>query len=376
GALPLLSYTLDDMWAQMVKRGDGVLRLPAESFELGGVLVDRADAFLDAHPKSQDNLRRIFTLKLANLREGEEPTRRRALRSEFSDEEWRLVSELANHPYRLLVTATPEGSEPYAEAAHEAIFRRWDKLGNWIAAEREFLAWRTGLEAARRAWQGRSRRAKKEVLLIGFPLKQALRWRTRRRADIPGVDQGFIAISRNRRLRKRVGTGLLIWFLMGLVTYPLLNDLGNSYRSAVRSLETKRLVESRLEKLVAAIEAEQTKTDGKPGQATAAALGEVSLQPLYAPQPPKAWAPAEPALSIVPNVPWIEISRAHALMFLDRREEALALYLAHKDKLIAANDDKRWQKAIAEDFEEFRKVGLGRPLMAEIEEMLGVNREK
>src|SRR5262249_61340356 len=34
GALPLLSYTLDDMWMQMVKRGDGVLRLSAERFEL------------------------------------------------------------------------------------------------------------------------------------------------------------------------------------------------------------------------------------------------------------------------------------------------------------------------------------------------------
>ena len=154
GALPLLSYTLDDMWTQMVKRGDGVLRLPAQSFELGGVLVDRADAFLAEHPKSQDDLRRIFTLKLATVREGEEPTRRRALRSEFSDEEWRLVSELADHPYRLLVTATPEGGETYAEVAHEAIFRRWDKLRDWIAAEREFLAWRTGLEAARRTWQG------------------------------------------------------------------------------------------------------------------------------------------------------------------------------------------------------------------------------
>src|SRR5258706_6803783 len=30
----------------------------------------------------------------------------------------------------------------YAEVAHEAIFRRWDKLRDWIAAEREFLAWR------------------------------------------------------------------------------------------------------------------------------------------------------------------------------------------------------------------------------------------
>src|SRR4029077_3304731 len=138
GALPLLSYTLDDMWTKMVQRGDGVLRLPAQTFELGGVLVNRADAFLAAHPKSADELRRILTLKLATLREGEEPTRRRALRSEFTDEQWRLVSELADHPYRLLVTATPEGGETCAEMAHEAIFRRWDKLRNWIAAEREF----------------------------------------------------------------------------------------------------------------------------------------------------------------------------------------------------------------------------------------------
>ena len=98
GALPLLSYTLDDMWTQMVKRDDGVLRLPAQSFELGGVLVSRADAFLTAHPGSEDELRRIFTLRLATVRQGEEPTRRRAARSEFTDEEWRLVSELANHP--------------------------------------------------------------------------------------------------------------------------------------------------------------------------------------------------------------------------------------------------------------------------------------
>ena len=49
GALPLLSYTLDDMWTSMMQRGDGILRLPAQSFELGRVLVDRANRFLETH---------------------------------------------------------------------------------------------------------------------------------------------------------------------------------------------------------------------------------------------------------------------------------------------------------------------------------------
>ena len=50
GALPLLSYTLDDMWTQMTRRCDGILRLPAQSFELGGVLVSRANEFYRRAP--------------------------------------------------------------------------------------------------------------------------------------------------------------------------------------------------------------------------------------------------------------------------------------------------------------------------------------
>ena len=192
GALPLLSYTLDDMWTRMVERGDGVLRLPVEEFELGGVLVARANAFLAERPKYQDELRRIFTLKLATVREGEEPTRRRALRSEFSEEEWRLVSELTDNPNRLLVTGTAEGGEPYAEVAHETIFRRWEKLRYWVANEREFLAWRTGFEAIQRAWRVTPDNLKKYALLMGLPLAQAKEWSASRGEDIPASNRAFV----------------------------------------------------------------------------------------------------------------------------------------------------------------------------------------
>jgi hypothetical protein len=48
---------------------------------------------------------------------------------------------------------------------HEAIFRRWTKLREWIAAEREFLAWRSGLEGACRAWESTPDEDKKDALL-------------------------------------------------------------------------------------------------------------------------------------------------------------------------------------------------------------------
>jgi formylglycine-generating enzyme required for sulfatase activity len=205
GALPLLSYTLDDMWTQMVESGEAVLRLPAQSFEIGGVLVNRANAFLATHPGAEDALRRVLTLRLATVREDGEPTRRRALRSEFSDVEWRLVSELADHPNRLVVTVTPNDGEPYAEVAHEAVFRRWETLRDWIAAEREFLAWRTGLEAARRSWEAAPTSSKIGALLMGLALAQARDWLAKPATDLSETDKSFIALSiaRERAARRR-----------------------------------------------------------------------------------------------------------------------------------------------------------------------------
>ena len=221
GALPLLSYTLDDMWTQMVRRGDGVLRLHLQSFELGGVLVHRADQFLADHPASEAALRRVLTLRLATVREGSEPTRRRAARSEFSDEEWRLVSELADYPNRLLVIATSEVGETYAEVAHEAIFRRWGKLHDWIAAEREFLAWRNGLEAACRAWQTIPQHSKNDALLMGLALAQAQNWLAKRSDDIPEIDRGFIVQSCRLARRRK----LLAGSFFGVLTLGVISSL-------------------------------------------------------------------------------------------------------------------------------------------------------
>jgi formylglycine-generating enzyme required for sulfatase activity len=210
GALPLLSYTLDDMWTAMLKAGDGVLRLPAQSFELGGVLVDRANRFLAERPGAEDLLRRILAFRLATVWADGEPTRRRAFRDEFSDEEWRLVSELSGYPNRLLVTATTEAGETYAEVAHEAIFRRWDRLKKWISDERAFLSWRSGLETTRRAWEAMPDRDKNGGLLMGFGLAQARSWLAKRSADLPEADRTFIVASRKAEQRQNRRTLALI----------------------------------------------------------------------------------------------------------------------------------------------------------------------
>jgi formylglycine-generating enzyme required for sulfatase activity len=213
GALPLLSYLLDDMWQSMTKRGDGVLRLPARSIDLGQVLVERADTFVANHPKSVDELRRILTLNLATVREDGEPARRRAPRSEFSESQWKLVSELADHPNRLLAITTPETGEALAEVAHETIFRRWSKLREWIAAEREFLSWRSGIESARRTWQATPANFKDGALLMGLAATNAANWLRKRPLDISAPDQEFIRLSIRTGRRRKQKTGALVAML-------------------------------------------------------------------------------------------------------------------------------------------------------------------
>ena len=72
GALPLLSYLLDDMWTEMVERGDGTLRLPSAALELGGVLAQRADAFVARIHRRRDPAESVC------LQAGTDPRRRRA----------------------------------------------------------------------------------------------------------------------------------------------------------------------------------------------------------------------------------------------------------------------------------------------------------
>jgi hypothetical protein len=128
------------------------------------------------------------------------------------------------------------------------------------------------------------------------------------------------------------------------------------------------------EALASAEEAVETKREGKPGEETARSLSEVAWRALFAREFPKALAVANRAHALLPENLWSETDRAYALMFLGQKEEAKALYLAHKGEPVSQADKKLWEQAIAEDFAEFRKAGLTSPMMADIENELGISR--
>jgi TPR repeat protein len=127
------------------------------------------------------------------------------------------------------------------------------------------------------------------------------------------------------------------------------------------------------ERLALKVEEVETKREGKPSEETAQALEVVAWYALFAREFTKALTVADRAHALLPDDLGIETRRAHALMFVDYREECKALYLAHRGKAMSGQDERLWERAIAEDFAEFRKAGLTHPMMAEIEKELGVS---
>jgi CHAT domain-containing protein/Tfp pilus assembly protein PilF len=117
--------------------------------------------------------------------------------------------------------------------------------------------------------------------------------------------------------------------------------------------------------------AERTVQLAKRGQNTeriARALGSTAWYALFARLPETAVAASERALKLAPHLLFVETNHAHALLFLDRIEEARAIYLGHKGEPLG--EQGKWEVVVAQDFKELRLHGLDHPTMAAIEAML------
>ncbi|HEX7312125.1 MAG TPA: protein kinase [Gaiellaceae bacterium] len=142
GALPLLSHALYESWI----RRDGRVLTTAGYRAAGGVrgaIAQSAEAvFLACSPDEQALMRRMF-LRLTELGEATEDTRRRVPLSDLVP--GMLLEQLT--AARLLVV-----SDDSAEIAHEALIREWPRLRGWLAEDREALRTLRQLTMAARSW--------------------------------------------------------------------------------------------------------------------------------------------------------------------------------------------------------------------------------
>jgi tetratricopeptide (TPR) repeat protein len=101
-------------------------------------------------------------------------------------------------------------------------------------------------------------------------------------------------------------------------------------------------------------------------QVSISRIGEIAYNFILAHNFVEALEASNQAISLAPEAIWLYTNRAHALMFLNRTDEARVLYLKYRDmKNVVC--DRSWEASVLEDFTELRKAGLTDPLMDEIE---------
>ena len=254
GALPLLQFTLKELWTMR-----DVRRLTHATYRaMGGVrgaIERRADEiYRSFNPEEQGICRRIF-LHLVQLgEEAGDTTKRRVSYRELLPQDpepaeavRKVLLRLAGPKARLITTTgadVPE-AEGSVEVAHEALIRHWSELRKWIDAEREFLrsreeflrSWKR-LRATARRWKEEGRR--RDLLLPeGRLLAEAedLLLCHESELDPDSIAYARASITKNNR------RGLYTWISLCLfVSGPLLlaasDELASvdSYRAAINKM--------------------------------------------------------------------------------------------------------------------------------------------
>jgi WD40 repeat protein/transcriptional regulator with XRE-family HTH domain len=192
GALPLLSHALLATWERRRKRTLTLDGYHAAGGVRGAIAETAESVFTDQLNGEQQELAREVFLRLTELGEGTEDTRRRAALTELerqSEEAAQLRGVLNTLADARLITL----NEDSAEVAHEALIREWQRLHEWLMQDREGLRVHRHLTDAAREWAVLGGDA--GALYRGARLAQAREWAAANDERLNAAERAFLAAS-------------------------------------------------------------------------------------------------------------------------------------------------------------------------------------
>lgn len=211
-ALPLLAFTLRELWNRY--GSDKKLTIAEYRDKLGGLhnsVAKVAESVLQASAPSGKQLEdvRAALTSLAKINEEGQYVRQPQLWNDLPERSHQVMEDFINK--RLLVSRVDEKtSQRLVEVAHEALFKTWAKLKQWLDKERGFLEWRHRLKTEISDWEHVAR--DKGSLLRGATLNEAMGWLDKKRDVLKKKERQFIQKSRQRRTRLRTlvtSTGII-----------------------------------------------------------------------------------------------------------------------------------------------------------------------
>jgi WD40 repeat protein/DNA-binding SARP family transcriptional activator len=188
GALPLLEHALLTTW-QRRRGGKLTLNGYAEAGGVHGAISKTANNVFTRLTPEQQALARTIFLRLTELGEGAQDTRRRAPLSELTPSP-QAASQVAGLLKLLADARLITLSEDTAEVAHEALIREWPALREWLSEDREGLRLHHRLAESAAEWERLNHDAGE--LYRGARLAQALEWAESHSDDQNVLEREFL----------------------------------------------------------------------------------------------------------------------------------------------------------------------------------------
>jgi WD40 repeat protein len=264
GGLPLLSHALLEVW----KRRDGRMLTIAGYGASGGVsgaIACTADAVYESFNADEQRVVRSVFLRLTELGDGTEDTRRRATLEELASESAAGTERTEVVLDTLVAARLVTVSEGTIEVAHEALIREWPRLRAWLDEDREGLRVMRHLTHAARDWAERG--CDDSELYRGPRLAAALEWRASgHQEDLNPLEHEFLdagqreiearasaqqrATRRMRGLLAGVGIALVLALIAGALALNQRNRANSArdrFAAAAEAEAVRRLaVQSRV----------------------------------------------------------------------------------------------------------------------------------
>jgi len=226
GALPLLSHALLETW----KRRQGRTLTLQGYHEAGGVkkaITQTAENIYDKLSKEEQAIARNIFLRLTELGEGTQDTRRRVKMEELAQAQSKEQDAVAKVLKTLTDARLVTTEQDSTEVAHEALIREWGTLRKWLDEDRESLRLHRHLTESAEEWVRRDREASE--LYRGARLKQLQDW-VKEHADalISPLEREFVKASQNVKKREQarwVGIGTVGFVLLVLVVLGIAGQL-------------------------------------------------------------------------------------------------------------------------------------------------------
>jgi WD40 repeat protein/class 3 adenylate cyclase/energy-coupling factor transporter ATP-binding protein EcfA2 len=236
GGLPLLSHSLLETWKRRSGRMLTVIGYLQSGGVQGAIAKTAETVYRDDLSLEQQPLARNIFLRLTELGEGTEDTRRRVAIAELiprREQEAKVREVLQTLAAARLVTI----GEETVEVAHEALIRHWPTLRAWLDEDREGRLLHRRLTEAAQEWEALGRDP--GALFRGTRLATTGDWATAHDPELNELEREFLTASRQaseqEAERQRRANRRLRGLLIGAVVLLVLALLGGALALVQRS---------------------------------------------------------------------------------------------------------------------------------------------